>query len=350
VHLSEQALAFLDNDLDSEASVLDLMGRSLDLLEQLESIDSSLEDILARSRGLQDGFIEVIRDLRRYGDSVEFNPKRLDLVEDRLSLIQDLKRKYGGSIEAILESCRQAQVELQQISHAEERIETLVEQEYDLLEKLGAGGAHLSLRRREAADRLGRSIEHELDDLKMSGAQFGFDLVWRDDPNGAPVDDRRLAFTANGIDQLEFLVAPNPGEGLKPLAKIASGGETSRLMLGLKGVLAQADRTPTLIFDEIDQGIGGRVGAIVGEKLWRLSSAHQVLCITHLPQLAAFGDQHIKVEKLVESGRTRTCTRSLDQIDRIPEMASMLGGITDPNLESATDLLHNANAIKQGPA
>ena len=174
--------------------------------------------------------------------------------------------------------------------------------------------------------------------LMMAGAEFGFDLSWNDDPQGAVVDDRRVALTERGLDNLEFLIAPNPGEGLKPLAKIASGGETSRLMLGLKGVLAQADRTPTLIFDEIDQGIGGRVGAIVGEKLWRLASNHQVLCITHLPQLAAYGDQHIKVDKIIQEGRTLTRTRTLDPEERIPEMASMLGGLTEANLESATDL------------
>ena len=121
-------------------------------------------------------------------------------------------------------------------------------------------------------------------------------------------------------------------------------------MLGLKGVLAQADQTPTLIFDEIDQGIGGRVGAIVGEKLWRLAGSHQVLCITHLPQLAAYGDQHIKVEKEIAEGRTLTRTRNLSAEERIPEMAIMLGEISDANLESATDLLHNANALKQAVA
>ena len=349
-HLSEQALSFIDNDLDTQASAVDLLGRSHEVLEQLLGIDDSLEATVGHSQDLQDSLIDVVREIRRYRDSIEFNPGRLDLVEERLALIQDLKRKYGGSLEAVLASARQAQAELELISHAKERIQTLGHQELELLEKLGEIGALLSQKRRDAADRLGQSIELELNDLKMSGAQFGFNLVWRDDPRGAPIDDRHVAFTSRGFDQVEFLIAPNPGEGLKPLVKIASGGETSRLMLGLKGVLAQADLTPTLIFDEIDQGIGGRVGAIVGEKLWRLAKAHQVLCITHLPQLAAFGDQHIKVEKQVAGGRTITRTRALDQGDRIPEMASMLGGITDANLESATDLLHRANALKQDTA
>jgi DNA repair protein RecN (Recombination protein N) len=346
-HLSDQALAHLDNDLDGQAAATDLLGRSFELIETLKGIDSSLNDAAERGQAVQEGLIEVVRELRRYRDAIEFNPKRLDLVEERLALINDLKRKYGGSIEAVLQSANQAQAELDQISHAEERIEELVQQERSLLEQVGQVGAKLSAQRREAAEQLGRAIEGELTDLKMEGAQFGFDLQWREDPEGAPVDDRRVALSERGFDQLEFLVAPNPGEGLKPLAKIASGGETSRLMLGLKGVLAKADQTPTLIFDEIDQGIGGRVGAIVGEKLWRLSATHQVLCITHLPQLAAFGDQHIKVDKHVEDGRTLTRTRTLEAGERIPEMASMLGGMSEANLESATDLLHNAHVRKQ---
>jgi DNA repair protein RecN (Recombination protein N) len=348
--LSEQALGSLDNDIDTQASALDLIGRSYQLLEQLKGIDDTLQGTVERSQLVQDGLVELVRELRRYRDSIEFNPKRLDFVEERLGLIQDLKRKYGDTIEAILTSAQEAQAELDQISHAEERVEALVVQESELLPRLGETGALLSEKRREAAENLGLSIEQELGDLKMAGAQFGFNLSWRDDPEGAPVDDRHLAFTERGFDQLEFLVAPNPGEGLKSLAKIASGGETSRLMLGLKGVLAQADQTPTLIFDEIDQGIGGRVGAIVGEKLWRLATSHQVLCITHLPQLAAYGDQHIKVEKLVDGGRTLTRTRSLDAQERIPEMAIMLGDISEANLESATDLLHTANTLKQGMA
>jgi len=142
------------------------------------------------------------------------------------------------------------------------------------------------------------------------------------------------------------MVAPNPGEGHKPLVKIASGGETSRLMLGLKGVLATADETPTLIFDEIDQGIGGRVGAIVGQKLWTLAQSHQVLCITHLPQLAAFGDRHFKVEKVIRSGRTITVVRPLEGETRNAELAQMLGGESEPNLESARQLLKGAAAAK----
>jgi len=181
----------------------------------------------------------------------------------------------------------------------------------------------------------------------MPGAEFAVEQEWQQQPAGAPVGDQRVAFGPSGLDQVEFLVAPNPGEGLKPLVKTASGGETSRLMLGLKGVLAKADETPTLIFDEIDQGIGGRVGAVVGHKLSVLAGGHQVLCITHLPQLAAFGDRHYRVEKAVEAGRTETQVRRLEGEARVEELALMLGGTTEPNLESARGLLAEAEIQKK---
>jgi DNA repair protein RecN (Recombination protein N) len=154
-------------------------------------------------------------------------------------------------------------------------------------------------------------------------------------------------FGPYGMDRVEFLIAPNPGEGLKPLAKIASGGETSRLMLGLKGVLARADQTPSLIFDEIDQGIGGRVGAVVGEKLWRLTNTHQVFCITHLPQLAAFGDAHFHIEKRIVEKRTITTARHLEKQERRQELASMLGGVSDSNVKSAAEMLETAEMAKK---
>lgn len=180
----------------------------------------------------------------------------------------------------------------------------------------------------------------------MAGARFGVDMRWEDDPDGVPVDGRLVAFHATGLDRIEFLVAPNPGEGLKSLTKIASGGETSRLMLGLKSVLARVDQTPTLIFDEIDQGIGGRAGAVVGKKLWRVAKEHQVLCITHLPQLAAFGDQHYKIEKQVVADRTVTRARPLKEQDRIRELALMFGSLTESNLESAAELRRRAKEAK----
>ncbi|MFO3797090.1 MAG: DNA repair protein RecN, partial [Anaerolineales bacterium] len=181
--------------------------------------------------------------------------------------------------------------------------------------------------RHQAAEQLSRSIEIELDDLRMAQARFAVNFQTRPHPEGLPVNGERLAFDNNGVDQVEFLIAPNPGEGFKPLVKIASGGETARLMLALKNVLARADEIPILVFDEIDQGIGGRVGLTVGQKLWHLARNHQVFCVTHLPQLAAFGDQHFQVQKVVQGERTYTQVEELDDQKRLLELSQMLGEI-----------------------
>ncbi len=216
-------------------------------------------------------------------------------------------------------------------------------QEAKFLEKIAKQGSGLSEKRKTASVAMGKGIETELDDLKMASAKFGVDFQARPDPNGAPMaDGTRIAFDQNGFDRVEFLVAPNPGEGLKPLAKIASGGETSRLMLGLKNILARADEVPSLIFDEIDQGIGGRVGMVVGHKLWNLSRLHQVFCVTHLPQLAVFGDQHYQVQKLVDKGRTLTRVEQLDGEPRLLELSQMLGEVGEGTLRSAHELLQVA--------
>jgi len=176
----------------------------------------------------------------------------------------------------------------------------------------------------------------------MAGAHFKVDFSQQETEAGVITrDGRKLVFDQNGLERVEFLVAPNPGEGVKPLVKIASGGETSRLMLAIKNVLAQADRIPTLIFDEIDQGIGGRVGMVVGRKLWELARQHQVLCVTHLPQLAAYGEQHWRVLKQVREGRTETQVESLQGEDRLIELAQMMGEVSDGTRQSARELLQS---------
>jgi DNA repair protein RecN (Recombination protein N) len=265
-------------------------------------------------------------------------------VEERLALIHTLKRKYGDSIAAILEFAQKAQAELDSITHAGERIEELEKERSKLLAQLGQAGTSLSQLRKIAAEQLSQTIEIELVDLNMTDARFMVDFQTRPDSDGAPLENgERLAFDANGLERVEFLIAPNPGEGFKPLAKIASGGETSRLMLALKNVLAQADQIPTLIFDEIDQGIGGRVGTIVGQKLWNLAREHQVLCITHLPQLAAFGDQHLQVQKLVSGERTTTQVNDLAGEARVLELAQMMGDVSEGTLHSARELIQSVH-------
>jgi DNA repair protein RecN (Recombination protein N) len=344
--LAEESGSALDEPPGEAPSAVDLLGEAAQALADLARIDPGMTQLASEAQALVEQAGDIGKRLRIYREEIEANPKRLADVEERVDMIWSLKRKYGGSVEAALAHAASARRELETISHAEERLASLEAEEKRLLEKMADEARELSDARRRAAEQLIAEIEAELVDLHMEGARFGVDFRWDEAADGLEIDGKRVAFDSSGVDQVEFLVAPNPGEGLKPLVKIASGGETSRLMLGLKGVLARADETPTLIFDEIDQGIGGRVGAIVGRKLWGLGRAHQVLCVTHLPQLAAYGDQHFRVEKQVEGGRTVTRVQRLEGNARVPELAQMLGGLTDANRESAAELLRLATQEK----
>ena len=344
--LADDALHALSDGTDETASAADLLGEAARALSGLAKIDASVGEHRDLAQSLGEQFRELARDLRDYRDRIEFNPKRLDAVEERLDLLKNLQRKYGAAIEDVLAFAEKAQAEREGLTHSGERMAELEKQEEQWLRRIGQTGQKLSAARRAAGEQLARAIEAELDDLRMEHAHFGVDMQSEDDPDGAYIEGRRVAFDSTGLDRIEFLVAPNVGEGLKPLAKIASGGETSRLMLALKSVLARADRTPTLIFDEIDQGIGGRVGAIVGRKLWGLGEAHQVLCITHLPQLAGFGDQHFKVEKEVTGDRTVTRVHSLEGAARVAELALMLGGAGEKTTENAEEILEMVRAEK----
>jgi DNA repair protein RecN (Recombination protein N) len=340
---AQEALAVLDEGSPETPAATDLIGQAAQALATLAKIDAGQAELASQADLLLDTISDVIHALRDYLEEIEFNPKRLEDVEERLDVIHSLVRKYGGSIPAVIAYGADARKQLETIIGAAERINELEMHEAKLLEKIAKQGGLLSEKRRSAALTMSKGIEAELNDLKMQSARFGVDFQTRPDINGAPLPDgARIAFDQNGFDRVEFLIAPNPGEGLKPLAKIASGGETSRLMLGLKNVLARADEVPSLIFDEIDQGIGGRVGMVVGHKLWNLSRTHQVFCVTHLPQLAVFGDQHYQVQKLVKDGRTLTRVERLDGESRLLELSQMLGEVGEGTLRSAHELLQTA--------
>jgi DNA repair protein RecN (Recombination protein N) len=345
--LAQQAYALLEEASPDAPSISAMLGEVARALNSLAGIDSSLKDLSAQSETALSITADISRVLQDYMDSIEFNPQRLEQVENRLALIGTLKRKYGGTEEQILFFADNARAQLEKITHAEERITELEAQEGMQMSVLAQKALTLSAARQSAALTLGSSVEKELDDLRMAGARFSVDIQYKDDFYGLPIEEgRKVRYDERGIDQTEFLIAPNPGEGLKPLVKIASGGETSRLMLALKNVLAKADTIPTMIFDEIDQGIGGRVGAVVGEKLWQLSREHQVLCVTHLPQLAAFGDQHFHVFKKVQDGRTITVVESLTGERRESELALMFGGDSEANRAAAKETLTGASSRK----
>lgn len=338
--LSQEALVWLEDGGPEGQSISDLLGKVVRAMEGLARYDQTLAPLTDQAASAAENLTDVGRELRRYQEGIEFNPRRLDQIEERLELIHRLQRKYGGSMEAVLKYAAAAREDLDKITHAGERISELETLESEYRQELGAAGWALSQERLRCAEMLDRQVEAELKDLSMSGARFSTDLRIEPDADGVVLPDERcVVYDENGIDRVEFLIAPNPGEGLKPLVKIASGGETSRLMLALKDVLARADDVPTLIFDEIDQGIGGRVGLAVGEKLWSLGRHHQVMCVTHLPQLAAFSDQHFGVRKEIDDGRTITHVKELDSESQALELAQMLGGVTDANLIAARDTL-----------
>jgi DNA repair protein RecN (Recombination protein N) len=375
--LSAEALQLLQESDGERAAVLDALGSIEQALSRLARIDPSvtpLAEQLEQAGALLD---DLARELGRYGEEIEFNPRRLAQVEERLHLIHTLQRKYGDTVADVLAYGEHAAAELETITHAGERIEELEAEEIDLLAQLGRLAAALSAARREAGERIARAIEAELTDLQMARARFGVQIAWTPDPNGAIVETElaiaaaeqpgRYAFDSHGLDAVAFLVSANPGEPLRPLARVASGGETSRLMLALKTVLGRADETPTLIFDEIDQGIGGRVGATVGRKLWGLTtderrttndenlssvvlrlSSHQVLCITHLPQLAAYGDVHYHVTKHVAGERTVTQVDRLTGDERVAELARMLGADTEAGRASIQEMMQDVESAKSG--
>jgi DNA repair protein RecN (Recombination protein N) len=334
---------------DEAPAVIDLLSHAERSLLQLVRLDETKEPWLARLQGLVSEFSELSAELSDYQEGLEVNPGRLDFIEERLELFNQLKRKYGDDIIAVLAWRDQAAVELDQITHSEERSEALAGSIDAGLREIGSLAQALSQRRQEAAQKLAAAVERELADLRMEGARFAVDFAHSADENGAYVGEERLAFDASGIDQVEFLISTNPGEPLKPMARVASGGETARLMLALKTALARVDQTPTLIFDEIDQGIGGRVGAVVGRKLWGLAadSEHQVVVVTHLPQLAGFGDAHYHVSKGVNGGRTITAVTRLDDDGRIVELAAMLGTQDETARRGAESILQQAELAKQ---
>lgn len=362
--LAQTAAGILNQGDGEVPGAIDMVSEAVGRLEKLARIDPDMAAHADEGQALLEQLGDLARLLEDYADALEFNPVRLAEVEERLELIVNLKRKYGDTIEQINAYGARARRELEDLSNWEAKTADLEQQEDALLHQVGTLATTLSVQRQQAGEMLARQVEQELTDLKMVRARFGVAITQAEREHGAYLTDgRRVAFDSTGVDQVEFLISANPGEPLKPMARVASGGETARLMLALKSTLAHADATPTLIFDEIDQGIGGRVGAIVGQKLWRLTGAlagtngaaavaHQVLCITHLPQLAAFGDAHYTVSKqiLAHDGdeRTHTVVRTLEAADRLVELTQMLGAHSEAGRRSVEEMLNEVAQVKSG--
>jgi DNA repair protein RecN (Recombination protein N) len=332
------------------ASALNKLNEAVQAMKKLVELDPSLVQQLDYLEKSVYGLEEVAREILAYSDKLEHDPRRLEEIESRLELIRNLKRKYGKTIAEILMFQRNSEQELAGFGISSERKTQLKKQRDQLRNDLGQLARDLTLRRSQAAQQLKTDITKELQELEMSQVRFEVSITQTRSAEGIlGVDNNLYAFNSGGIDNVEFLVSTNPGEPLKPLAKIASTGEISRFTLALKGALSEADSIPVLIFDEIDIGIGGRSGDIIGEKLWALSKNHQVICVTHLPQIAAYADSHFYVHKEVSGNRTTSTLEVLKEQSRIRELAIMLGGsgYTETALRNAEELFQKAGSWKK---
>ena len=278
--------------------------------------------------------------LRSFSDSYEFDVARLDEVEHRLRRYEEVAHKHGADPAELHTVSQRLNEEIAALEGEDRDLEEMASRIAETREQMLQAGRALSAKRGEAAKDLGPRVEREMKDLAMPAARFRVQVCFSEDPGDA---------APHGMDTVEMMLSTNPGEDLKPLRRVGSGGEVARIMLAIKSCLARVDRTPVFVFDEIDANIGGRIGAVIGEKLAGIAANHQVLCITHLPQIAAHGDIHIKVDKVSDSGRTTTRVRELSEPERQDEIAEMIHGAqrTETTLKQAREMLESAKAARK---
>ncbi|WP_124727220.1 DNA repair protein RecN [Staphylospora marina] len=323
-----------------ERGALDLLQESLGRLEQAAGMDESLDQVVESARQAVYLLEEAVREVGRYRDGLEHEPGRLEQVEERLHLIRQLKRKYGNTIEEILSHQERVERELAELEHREESQEELRAEIESLEEELGRLAGELTTLRKKAAMDLEKRVERELADLHMGSTVFHvsfFRDAWRSGE-----------LTPAGRDRIEFMLSPNPGEPLKPLSRIASGGELSRILLALKVIFTGVQEVHTLIFDEIDTGVSGRAAQAIAGKIAQLGQRFQVLCVTHLPQVACMADHHFLISKETVNDSTTTRVNQLDESGRTQELARMLGGVevTRTTLEHAEEMIRLAEEAK----
>ena len=328
---------------DAQGSVFERLTDVVKTLEKLHDADPGLAKITDSISSAVYQVEDVTGELRRYLRQIDTDPRQLEIVEERLDVVNRMKRKYGGSVEAVLEKRALIEAELAGIESISGRIEENEAQLKGVYQDLVCHAADLSKNRQKAAVALAGKVQTELAELMMPHTRFSVTLApkpagKKDHP--AMVHDGCL-LSATGMDTAVFMIAPNVGENEKPLSEIASGGELSRVVLALKAILAGTAAVETLVFDEVDAGIGGEAAEMVGKKLALLAKSHQVICITHLPQIATYGEHHFKIVKTVVSGRTRTLIHAVFDHDRVAEIARMLGGatITPTALDHAREML-----------
>jgi DNA repair protein RecN (Recombination protein N) len=323
MRLTETALQGLYDA--EEGSVHETLGKVRGLLGELKELDSQAGELSDKAEEAYYFVQDLTAELRQYLSSLVFDPGRLDWVESRLLEIQRLTRKYGGDVASALEALEQAQQELSQLERGEEGLSQLQDQRRQALDQALAVAGKLSQARGQAAAKLQAAVESQLKELGMASCRLRVEFSQPGPTGSIATGEGQLG--PLGREQAEFFIAPNPGEGFRPLARIASGGELSRILLTLQGLVASRRGAPTQIYDEVDAGIGGATGWSVGRKLAALARQSQVICITHLPQIAAWADSHFSVRKKTQAGRTATEVVRLDQEGSVAELARMLAGM-----------------------
>ena len=342
----------LFNDFyDAEGSVYDRISDGLNKLDELAAVDDRFNNLKSDCDVARVAIEEIAKFVQGYFGNIEFNPDRLEQIRVRLGQFSLLKKKYHRSMDEIIAYREQIEQELQDI----ESIDTIISTKQNAIDaqqiSLSQLCQALSEQRKQVAIQLEKQVLEKLSQLGMKNAKFKIKIEWIADEKGAvTLGNSRYKTSEKGLDQVELYIAANPGEDLKPLARVASGGEISRIMLALKSSLAQVDKIPVLIFDEIDLGISGRIAQSVGLALKRLSRTHQIICITHLPQIASMGEHHFVVEKISDQESTRTQIRKLTADERAFEIAKLLGGesVTDTHVRAALELIEEANRFNKG--
>ncbi|MGM7701913.1 DNA repair protein RecN [Pseudalkalibacillus sp. Hm43] len=336
--------------LYGEGKGVDVLGLAMSHLEDVSDYDESLKPIQETVTNAYYALEDASHQLRDYVDTMEFDPERLTFIEDRLHEINTLKRKYGNSVEEILEYSSRIEEELDTITNKDDRIRKYEDELNEIGKDLYLEAKQLSKLRKKAAKDLEKKIHRELKDLYMAKTTFevSFEPASSSSTVGVEIDGNYIQFGKNGMDDVEFLISTNPGEPLKPLVKIASGGELSRIILALKAIFSNEQEVASIIFDEVDTGVSGRVAQAIAEKIQKLSAGSQVLCITHLPQVAAMADRHLYIQKKVKGDRTLTLVKPLPFEEKVKEIARMISGveITDLTKQHAKEMIQFADEVK----
>ncbi len=333
-----------------DINAITLLRQSEYDLASVATMDSGSRQLAERSTEILLLAEDLARDIRDYAEGVEGDPERLQWVDDRLDSLQTLRRKYGATLEEVIAYRDSSSLELEQLNDERHDPEVLFARLEDARRIAAEAVMSLSAARQRAAQELAEAIEASIADLRMGNADIEIRVEQYADGDGLRLtDDRTVSIDSSGIDSVTYLIAPNVGEALKPLGKIASGGETARIMLAIKSILSEVDEIPTLVFDEIDVGVGGRSGQMVGEKLWSLTETHQVIVISHLAQIAAFADKHFRIVKHEHDGRVVSEVEELDPLSREDELAAMLDGIpaTPESLANARAMLQRVHEYRE---